>query len=70
MERFAKRKIKILPARGGGKHIFFCEDNGTKHHIAQVSDVTSEEAIYEKARYWYTKVNLSSTYGKMAGGED
>lgn len=59
-----------MPARGGGKHIFFCEDNGTKHHVAQVSDCISEEAIYEKARYWYTKLHLSSTYGKIVGGGD
>ena len=70
MERFAKRKIKVLPARGGGKHIFFCEDSGTKYHVAQVTDYASKEDIYETARYWYSKLNLSSTYGKTAGGED
>lgn len=52
MERFAKRKVKIVPARGGGKHIFFCEDNGTKRHVAQVTDRTSKEDIYELVKDW------------------
>lgn len=59
MERFAKRKIKVLPARGGGKHIFFCEDSGTKYHVAQVTDHASMADIYESARYWYGKMTRS-----------
>lgn len=58
MERFAKRKVKVMPARGGGKHIFFCEDSGTKHHVAQVSDCISEEAIYEKVKDWMKGVDI------------
>lgn len=45
MERFAKRKITILPLRSGNKGVFFTEDNGTKHFCGEYSRYMSDADI-------------------------
>ena len=66
MERFAKRKIKILPARDDltGQdmvRVFFCGDNTRAFHLADYPRSYSPEMIYEKAKEAYQKLKETNT---------
>ena len=66
MERFAKRKIKILPARDDltGQdmvRVFFCGDDKRNFHLADYPRCYSPEVIYENAKKAYLKLKEENT---------
>ena len=71
MERFAKRKIKILPARDDltGQdmvRVFFCGDDKRNFHLADYPRCYSPEMIYENAKAAYQKLKeQNTTVGKF-----
>ena len=57
MERFAKRKVKIMSGRSGNKLVFFIEDSGVKHFVAEFSKHLSDDLIYHDVKYnWYKRM--------------
>ena len=64
MERYAKRKLKMFPAVDLGidvVRVFFCEDSGRKHHLADFPRSYSPEMIYEKSKEAYQKLKEENT---------
>ena len=66
MERFAKRKLMILPARDDltGENmvrVFFCGDDKRNFHLADYPRCYSPEVIYEKAKEKYMQLKKENT---------
>ena len=55
MERFAKRKVIILPSRSGNKLAFFKEDSGNKHFVGEYSRYMADSSICEDVKEWVKK---------------
>lgn len=73
MERFAKRKVNIMLGRSGNYVVFFVEDSGIKHFVAEYNRYYSKDMIMLDVKKWwyrYCKEHLSSVYGSMAGGNN
>lgn len=58
MERFAKRKITILPLRSGNKGTFYTEDNGTKHFCGEYNRCIPDSDIALDIKLNWYKENI------------
>lgn len=50
MERFAKRKVVILPGRSGNKLVWFEHDDKTKTFIGEFSSYMDNDSICEDVK--------------------
>ena len=64
MERFAKRKLIMMPAKDMGvriTRIFFKQDMGRTFHLIDLPEVYSNDMKYEKAKEAYQKLKKTNT---------
>lgn len=56
MERFAKRKVIILPSKNGTKLVWFKPDKGEKMFVAEYSNYLDNDSICADVKHFLSNV--------------